>query len=59
MKKNIFKLNISLLSDYDEFLNANPDNWNIVSYLNLKYDKVIYFYFIARFVFEEIEKNVI
>ena len=38
MKKNIFKLNISLLSDYDEFLNANPDNWNIVSYLNLKYD---------------------
>ena len=24
-----------------------------------KYDKVIYFYFIARFVFEEIEKNVI
>lgn len=35
MKKNIFKLNISLLSDYDAFLNANPDNWNIVSYLNL------------------------
>lgn len=38
MKKGLLKLDVSLLSDYDEFLNANPNNWNIASYMNTFYD---------------------
>lgn len=38
IKKRIFDINESLLKDYDEMKNLNPNNWDIASYLNFKYD---------------------
>lgn len=38
MKKTLSKLNLSLLSKYDKFSEANPNNWDIVSYLNTFYE---------------------
>lgn len=34
----MIKLNLSLLEEYNANLEVNRGNWNIISYLNLKYD---------------------
>jgi hypothetical protein len=38
MEKRIFEINPDLLKDYNDIKNLNPNNWDISSYLNLKYD---------------------
>lgn len=38
IKKSLFDINVGILQDYDNIKNLNPDNWDISSYLNLKYD---------------------
>ena len=37
MKTNL-KIDLSILDEYDDYAKANSDNWNIQSYLNMKYD---------------------
>lgn len=38
LKKNWLEINTELLDGYKEIEVMNPGNWDIVSYLNLKYD---------------------
>jgi len=37
-EKKLFDINLNLLKEYNDIKKLNPDNWDIASYLNLKYD---------------------
>lgn len=38
INKSLLKVNVNLLEEYNDFEKANPGNWDIASYLNVKYD---------------------
>lgn len=37
-KKSLLDINLNLLKEYKEWADSNKNNWEITSYLNLKYD---------------------
>jgi hypothetical protein len=57
IKKNWFEINTDLLNGYKEIEVINPGNWDITSYLNLKYDINAALAFSKLYFPDFIEKN--
>ena len=57
LKKNWLEINTDLLDGYKDIEVINPNNWDIASYLNLKYDKNDAISLSKYYFTEFIEKN--